>query len=322
MDPVARFAADLARILPEGLARGEPLALAVSGGPDSMAMLWLAQAALPGRVIAATVDHGLRPAAAAEAALVAAACARLGIPHATLRPEQPIGGGNFHAAARAARYALLGRWAVRAGARALATAHHADDQAETFLMRAVRGSGPAGLAGVRARRAEGELTVIRPVLDWRRTELAEVVAHNRLSFVTDPSNTDDRFERARVRRLLADQPWLDPAGLAHAARHAGEADRALADAVDWLWRTRRVPPAAPATELWLDMTDLPRELRRRLTRDGIRAIRGDFDAAANIEPLLDALEAGRAATQADVLVTPRHGVWRFAPAPPRRDDAG
>ena len=321
---VTRFLADLARVLPEGPTPGEPLALAVSGGPDSMAMLWLAATALPGRVIAATVDHGFRPDAAAEADLVAVACATLNVPHATLRPDRPIAGGNRHAAARLARYALLGRWAVHAGARVLATAHHADDQAETFLMRAVRGSGPAGLAGIRRRYVmpiadtAATITVVRPLLDWRRADLAAVVAAAGLPSVDDPSNADARFERSRVRRLLAAQPWLDATGLARAARHVGEADAALAATVDWLWRTRRI--GGPAHQLRLDVADLPRELCRRLARDAIRAVRmtPDFDPATNIEPLLDALAAGKPATQADVLVTPRGTIWHFAPAPRRR----
>lgn len=309
-----RFRADLASVLPEGLAPGAPLALAVSGGPDSVALLSLAHAALPGQVIAATVDHGLRAGSDEEAALVARACGRLSIPHATLRPDPPIAGGNLHATARAARYGLLQAWALGAGANVLATAHHLDDQAETFLMRAVRGSGPAGLAGVRRRRSDGGLTVIRPLLDWRRAELATVVATAGLEAVADPSNADERFERARVRRLLAEQPWLDPAGLAVAARHAGEADAALADMTALLWRDR----ATPGDPLRLDVTALPREFRRRLARHAIATLAPGFDPATNVEPLLDALEGGRGATQGVVLVTP-HGIeWRFSLAPPRR----
>ncbi len=197
----------------------------------------------------------------------------------------------------------------------LATAHHADDQAETFLTRAVRGSGVGGLAGIRARRVEGDLTIVRPLLGWRRAELAKIVREAGLPFATDPSNADARFERTRVRRLLAAEPWLDPAGLAAATRHVGEAEQALADITDWLWRTRRV---APDDLLRLDMADLPRELRRRLTRKALSSIAPGIDPAANIEPLLDALASGRAATQGDVLVTPQGQCWRFEPAPPRR----
>lgn len=336
-----RFRADLGRLLPEGLRGGEPLALAVSGGPDSMAMLVLAAAALPGRVVAATVDHGLRAEAASEAALVAAACARIGVPHATLDLEAPLAAGNVQAAARDARYALLGRWAVRAGARVLATAHHADDQAETFLMRAVRGAGPAGLAGVRARRAMAvhvptdqpmasdvfDLSIVRPLLGWRRAELRAIVDTAGMTVTHDASNEDARFERTQVRRLLAANPWLDPGGLARAARHVGEANAALDAIHAWLWRTRKVIPIGvedPDDQVWLDLAGLPREVCRRLAREAIRSVRlingmmPDFDLATNIEPLLDALRASQAATQADILVTPRGSVWRFTQAPARK----
>ena len=124
--------------------------IAVSGGPDSMALLWLALNAFPGRVMAATVDHGLRPEAADEAAMVAAFCARHGVPHATLRPARPIT-GNIQSQARTARYALLDQWRMDNGVGWLMTAHHAGDQIETMLMRLNRGAGVGGLAGVRAR---------------------------------------------------------------------------------------------------------------------------------------------------------------------------
>src|SRR5580765_3765844 len=119
---IARFRADL-----EALTGGAPerLGLAVSGGPDSLALLLLANAAYPGRVHAATVDHGLRPEGAAEAAFVAGICGELAIPHATLRAEMRET-SNIQAAARARRYALLGQWVAEIGAAFLATAHHLD----------------------------------------------------------------------------------------------------------------------------------------------------------------------------------------------------
>jgi tRNA(Ile)-lysidine synthase len=245
---------------------------------------------------------------------VARACARLDVPHATLRPDKAIAGGNLQAEARRARYALLERWAIGSDATVLATAHQRDDQAETFLMRAVRGAGLAGLAGVRRRRTAGALTVVRPLLGWRPDELATVLAEAGLPFATDPSNADARFERVRVRRLLADQPWLDPAGLAAAARHAGEAEAALGEIATLLWRDR----ARPGDPLRLNVADLPRELRRRLARQAIATLTPGFDLGTDVEPLLDALEGGRPATQGPVLVSPRGDEWRFTPAPPRR----
>src|SRR5437764_4496837 len=143
-----RFCADLDALI----ARDARIGVAVSGGPDSLAWLWLAAAARPGRVEAATIDHGLRAEARDEAAMVADVCDRLGIRHATLTarwselPETAI-----QERARNQRYRLLGYWAEERGLDVLATAHHAEDQAETVLMRLSRGSGVRGLAGIRPR---------------------------------------------------------------------------------------------------------------------------------------------------------------------------
>ncbi len=189
-----------------------------------MVMLTLAAAAFPDRTIAATVDHGLRVEAADEAAMVAAWCATLGVPHRTLHPPAPITGSSIQMRAREARYLQLARWAVDAGAPILLTAHHADDQAETFLMRAARGSGVAGLAGIRPRQelplawptdprlatgapAEGEATYIllRPLLAWRRHELRAIALEGAVPFVDEPSNADERHDRTRFRHFLSGQ---------------------------------------------------------------------------------------------------------------------
>ena len=210
---------------------GNRLGVAVSGGADSLALLLLAHAAIPGRVWAATVDHGLRPEARDEAAFVARVCTGLGVPHAILTVN--VAPGNVQANARAARYEALGCHFARQGIDLFATGHHSDDQAETLLMRLNRGSGLSGLAGVRPWKVffpEGvtaEMLLLRPLLGFRRAELAQIVSNAGITPVDDPSNTDDAFERARVRKALAQLDWLDPAAMARSARHLAEAEHAL-----------------------------------------------------------------------------------------------
>ena len=211
---VVRFADDLARASP---ASECPLLIAVSGGPDSVALLLLARQVLGARCVAATVDHGLRPEAAGEAAWVARLCSTLGVPHAVLTGRLPERDGrtrNVSARARALRYALLRTHAEGIGAAAIATAHHADDQVETLVMRLNRGAGLAGMAGVRAR-SDG---IVRPLLAWRRAELAAVVATCGIVPVDDPSNRDARFDRARLRSAIGDAAWIEAEGWSRSAR--------------------------------------------------------------------------------------------------------
>ena len=321
-DPlIARFRDDCRALLDDDPAAAAPIAIAVSGGPDSMAMLALAGAAFPDAVIAATVDHGLRADAADEAAMVAAWCAQAGIAHRILTVRQPLpAGANLHDWARGERYALLDDWARTAKAVAITTGHHADDQAETFLMRAARGSGLAGLAGVRARHAAtGRVPIIRPLLFWRRAELMAVVEAGGIPHVDDPSNLDPRFDRAHVRTLLAATPELPAAALARSAAHLAEAERDLSAIADWLYDAREVAPRDFA------VADLPRGVQRLIARRVIERLRTEegiatpaFTAATNIESLLDALARGKAATQAGIMVTPVASTWRFSVAPPRR----
>jgi len=325
---VARFAADWAVSLGRPVDPCERMALAVSGGADSMAMLALAAGAFPGRVIAATFDHGLRTASAGEAAMVADWCRASDVPHRTLYPAQPLPRTNVQATARRARYAALLDWAAGAGASVLATAHHADDQAETFLMRANRGSGLAGLAGVRPRRTETladgrQIMVLRPLLGWRRAELRAVAEGAGLPFVDDPSNGDPRYDRARMRDLLRGQDGIDPAQLARSAGWLAEMEADWRLLADLFW-AERVEQDAP-DRLRLSVVGLPRGMRRDLARRAILATRESaglaapgFDMASNIESLLDALDLGRTATQAGLIVKPITDIWIFMPAPPRK----
>lgn len=342
LDPATdRFRRDLASTLGRPPESHERIALAVSGGPDSMVMLTLAAAAFPSRVIAATVDHGLRTEAAEEAAMVAAWCATLGVLHCTLHPPTPISGSSMQMRAREARYLQLARWAVDARAHILLTAHHADDQAETFLMRAARGSGVAGLAGIRARqelplvwptdprlstgaRADGEARYIllRPLLGWRRHELRSIAIERAIPFVDEPSNADERHDRTQFRHFLSGQTLLPPEALADSARHAGEAEAALATLTHLFWDERR---GKTGPGISIDMSGLPRETRRRLARRAIHAVRlengigrPDFTDSTNIESLLDALELGKSATQGGVMASAKAAIWQFRQAPPRR----
>jgi tRNA(Ile)-lysidine synthase len=276
-------------------------------------MLLLAEAAMPGRYEVATVDHGLRPESADECAMVARTCADRGVPCEVLPVH--VAAGNVQAEARAARYAALAEWAMRRGLSAIATAHHADDQAETLLMRLNRGSGVSGLAGVRERAAIPPLPVpvVRPLLAFRRAELAAVLAASGLVAVQDPSNANDRFDRARLRKALAESPWLDPLALAASAAHLAAAD----DALDWAaareWNERvvgaedgfRYRPLAPKA--------VAMRVMARIVADFGGRARGQ-----DLARLLDRLEAGESGNVAGVLATAEGGDWLFRREPPRR----
>ena len=255
-----------------------------------------------------------------EARLVADACAMIDLPHCTLTPDAPITGSSIQMRARTARYAALTQWAAAAGARVLMTAHHADDQAETLLMRLNRASGLAGLSAIRAARSEGETMILRPLLGWRRAELRAIVEECGVPFVDDPSNRDARHDRTHVRALLAATPALDVAALAASAGFIAQGEEVVARAADRAWRARW-----HGADSGFVIDDLPRELRRRLVRRAIVAVRATLDIAlpvftnaTNIEPLLDALEAGRGAVQSGVKVAVTRAGLIFGHAPPRR----
>lgn len=304
-DRIDRFRSDIGRLAGDQARIG----LAVSGGPDSVALLLLAAEAMPGRIAAATVDHGLRPEAAAEAAFVAGLCAARGVPHATLAVTVAPTGEGVQAAARAARYAALEGWRADAGLAFVATAHHADDQAETLLMRASRGAGVGGLAGIRA--ANG--AIIRPLLGWRRAELAAIVAEAGIDPVDDPSNRDPRYDRSRMRALLAANPELDVPSLAQAAANLADAARALDWAAERLWNERA---GLAGNRVTLDPAGLPAELVHRLVRRALANL-GEEGRADRIAPLIARLEAGQPASIGAILARPG-AIWTFTPAPPRR----
>jgi len=292
----------------------------VSGGPDSVALLLLTHALIGERCVAATVDHGLRPEAADEAAWVRSLCAERSIDHAVLRGTLPDRAGrtaNVSARARELRYWLLEQCADSIGATHIATAHHADDQVETLIMRLNRGAGVSGLAGVRASGQGIGGRVIRPLLGWRRAELAAIVAAAGIDPVEDPTNIDDRYDRARLRKALAGVDWLDPQSVAASAAALADAEQAI----DWMVaRLKAERITERGEDLFLDARDVPFELVRRLVEVCVK----HFDPQAEIRGsalvrMVKTLESGNAATIGGVIAAPlaKKG-WRFREAPPRR----
>lgn len=285
--------------------------IAVSGGPDSMALLDLASIAFPGRVEAATVDHGLRDASAAEAAMVAHWCVARGIPHATLHPDGPIR-GNLQQWARDRRYRLLEDWRAARGIDWIVTAHHADDQLETLLMRLNRGAGVNGLAGVRARQGR----VLRPLLGLRKAQLVAYAERRGLPHVEDPSNSDPRFDRATLRQTLAGVDWIDVEAAGRSAAALAEAEEALDWAVDAL-EAQHVRAAGPA---WLlDRTDLPREFLRRLLLRMFARVDADGipPRGETLDRAIRAAQAGGQVSVGKCLLKGGEG-WMVRAAPKRR----
>lgn len=312
-----RFAADL-----EALTGAETrIGIAVSGGPDSLALLLLAAAARLGNIEAATVDHALRATSEDEARMVAGICEQLGVPHRILTIEWPQKPRSaVQERARAQRYRLLGRWAADRGLAAIVTAHHLDDQAETLVMRLARGAGVRGLGGMRPRaKVPGaEIPLLRPLLGWRRHELAAVCRAAGLTPVADPSNADARFERVRVRRLLGDHEHLNAGQLAASAAHLADADAALE------WATRQEWGRAVTNgggEIVYRPSDAPGEIRRRIVAMAVSRLATEGAGAELRGRELDRLVAvlGRSGVSTIRGVRCSGGSdWRFAVAPARR----
>lgn len=300
----ASLAARLRALAPDG-ALPDALALAVSGGGDSMALLALAaelgaEAAARGgrlRLVAFTVDHQLREESAAEAAAVGRAAAALGVAHEILvwRRAEPTPAANIQAEARTARYRLMAERRRALGIGPLLVAHTADDAAETFLIRLGRGSGVDGLALMPARRVEDAaatppLEIWRPFLDLDGATLREACRARRLEWIEDPSNGDARFARVRARAALA---ALEPLGLTRArllktAQTMARARAALSDAASALWAAAavRVPSCGAVRFEAARLAEAPREIALR----AFAAALGEVGSAA-YPPRLDALEA-------------------------------
>jgi tRNA(Ile)-lysidine synthase len=304
---VATFAASVERLTS---GKGS-LLLAISGGPDSLAMLLLANAALPGRCDAATIDHGLRPEAADEAEFVAALCRNLGMRHQILRPEKPIV-GSLQAEARASRYTLLTAHAAQKGCDWIATAHHAEDQQETVLMRVARGSGVDGLAAIRERHKQ----IIRPMLAFQKAEMLTICAECNITPMQDPSNEDNHFDRVAMRQ------WLNAGGHPFDVRRTARTARACADASEALnWSTAELFAARVRHVdggYLFDPDNIPRELLRRILLRIFDAIQpGYLPRGEAMDEAMSGLEKGEQRMLGNILCK-GGAAWCFTVAPERQ----
>ncbi|QJF50538.1 tRNA lysidine(34) synthetase TilS [Roseobacter ponti] len=281
------------------------LGVAVSGGSDSLALLSLLQEICAGTattLLAVTVDHGLRPGAAREAAGVARHCAQLKIAHETLVWSGWDGQGNTQDAARRARYGLIAGWAQKENIPAVALGHTLNDQAETVLMRLARGAGVDGLSAMSVRREAHGVAWLRPLLGTGRDRLREYLSAKGIVWSDDPSNDDDRYDRIRARRALEvlSPLGLDPQVLCAVADNM----RSTRDALDrHLIEKAHDIVTVTAGAVCIDragLVSLPEETRRRLLSGVLRWIGGAAYAprASAVAAFAQALEEEASATLA------------------------
>ncbi|MGJ5093563.1 tRNA lysidine(34) synthetase TilS [Bradyrhizobium oligotrophicum] len=350
----ARSEADLAISAAEAerlfapLSAAPALVLAVSGGPDSMALMWLAARWRAGlaqgpHLVAVTVDHALRRDSAREARMVKEIARRLAIPHRTLRWTDAKPDTGIPEAARLARYRLLARAARQARAGHVVTAHTRDDQAETVLMRLLRGSGIAGLAAMAPLSEREGVLLARPLLNVAKVRLVATLRSAGIPFADDPTNQDPAFTRPRLRALM---PALAAEGgdartLATLADRFGRANAAIELMVDGAERylalraagSRPVGGGHGESFEARAFVALPAEIRLRLLIRAINRIGTEgpveLGKAESLLARLDRTLAGIAdggtsapgrlkQTLAGALVSMTRETIRITPAPPRR----
>jgi tRNA(Ile)-lysidine synthase len=316
------------------------IVLAVSGGPDSIAMMWLAarwrRALKQGpRLLAVTVDHGLRPEAAREAREVKRLAKTLDLPHRTLRWSGAKPKTGLPAAARDARYRLLAKAARAAGATHVLTAHTQDDQAETLLMRMSRGSGIAGLAAMARQSQRDGVVLARPLLHIPKARLVATLKKAKIGFADDPTNRDANFARPRFRAMMPAlaAEGFDARNLTRLAARLARANAALELLVDGAERYLALGQRDP-DHAGFDanaFAALAEEIRLRLLLRRIDRVGHEGPAElGKVEALLAALDRAVAAighaksrirlkqTLAGALVSLVDGRIRIEPAPPRR----
>jgi tRNA(Ile)-lysidine synthase len=337
----AALAEEEANALFDGLENLRGLILAVSGGPDSTALLVMAagwaehvkhRLKRAPKIIAVTVDHGLRAESRDEAAVVKKLARRLGVSHRIVRWRGAKPGTGLQEAARAARYRLLAQEAVRARFEHIVTAHTLDDQAETLLFRLARGSGLTGLAGMThvsplPGGGAGEILLVRPLLATPKSRLVATLNAARIDYISDPSNLDPRFARTRLRRLLPElaAEGLDAKTLARLGLRMRRAEAAIefsvgvarASLAPGAWRARG-PIVFPARAF----ADLPDEVGLRLLGRAIAHVGNEGPVElGKLEFVYDSLRVPAPQTRrtlAGALISLGEGKLTIERAPPRR----
>jgi tRNA(Ile)-lysidine synthase len=312
------------------------LVLAVSGGPDSTALMWLAARWRRGlkhgpALLVVTVDHRLRPEAAREAGNVKKLAAALDLPHRTLRWTGDKPATGLPAAAREARYRLLAKAARTAGASHILTGHTQDDQAETLLMRMARGSGLAGLAAMARESGRDGVMLARPFLDVPKSRLVATLRRAKVDFALDPTNADPHFTRPRWRALAPQlaAEGLNGHNLARLAARLARANAAIEFEVDSA-ELRLAAGQGPSSD-GIDVrmfARLPEEIRIRLLLRLIDGIGHEGPAElGKVEALSSAIDRARQSggtgillkqTLAGALITLTPQRLRIEPAPWRR----
>jgi tRNA(Ile)-lysidine synthase len=288
------------------------LAVAVSGGADSMALLLLTHdwaKKQNGKVIALTVDHQLRKESATEAAQVKKWCAKHTIEHHTLIWKHASRGTQTEA--RDARYALLTDWCKKHNILHLLTAHHRDDQAETFFFRLARGSGVDGLAGIPAVSVRGGVRLLRPLLDLPKSALENFLREKHQPWVSDPTNTTAKYTRNIVRSHLT--PKLNEKAAALAQRFGVVRNHIECRLAETMVRTISIHPEGHAVLSLTEFKKLPPEYGVRTLAALIQTVGGDATPprSEKLARLYDELCAGKSRTLGGCLFRYQPGKKRF-----------
>ena len=339
--PAPLASADCDRLF-EPLGVFSHILLAVSGGVDSTVLLHLicdwaqdqaehrqAKGLLPLRISVACVDHGLRAGSAQEAQAVKDLAAQRGCDGAVLHWHGEKPATRVQETARNKRYDLLSAHARDIGAEALILAHHADDQAETLLMRMAAGSGPEGLCGMRERMERGGLFLLRPLLAVPKAVLVATAHARQWHWHEDPSNRQERFERVRLRQWqdLRDALGLSNKRLGRLALRMQRQHEAIEQMVADNWsRLGRCEAGLIAIkgEIW----SLPEEIRLRLLAKAVQTLcpetRVRLERLETVEAgLYEAAKTGQTARRTlggCVLTLANTGQLTLTPEPPRREN--